>query len=343
MRGANRYGIWEHASPVVLASESKKSLAAAAVEPPIPPSPHPSDVSSAWALRSGGRPLFIFAHQDDETVLAGIIARIVGDDRCGTFVWWTNGDGLAPLTGESPRAYAKIRMAEAAEAMRRLGAQPHRKRDLDSSEIENYRRLTHVAAGGQLRQAALHYFMAEAERVERAIREADPDRVFLLAWQGGHPEHDLTHLMTVRAVQKLRQETGRPIPIIQCPAYEYVILCALRFNPWFDGDRRRIELSLEERQKKRAVFDAYPSQQDLFRRFEQVVKVVAKFSALRGHPVDVESYLAVEEFGVVDPELDYTRSTHRVEALNYINDDFEGIKIRFDTMIRPVAEMLLFP
>ncbi len=331
-------------SPVVLAPESKKSSAPPLeVELPSPPSPHPNDVSSAWILRPGGRPLFIFAHQDDETVLAGIISRIVGDDRCGTFTWWTNGDGLAPLTGESPQAYAKIRMAEAEEAMRRLGAQPHRKRDLGSSEIENYRRFTHVAAGGQLRQAALHYFLAEAERVERVIREANPDRVFLLAWQGGHPEHDLTHLMTARAVKKLRQETGRPIPIIQCPAYEYVILCALRFNPWFDGDRRRIELTPEERQKKRAVFDAYPSQQELFRRFEQVVKVVAKFSALRGRPVDVESYLGVEEFGVVDPELDYTRSTHRAEALNYINDDFEGIKIRFDTMIRPIAELLLFP
>lgn len=311
--------------------------------PAAPPSPHPHDVSTAWILRNGGRPLFIFAHQDDETVLAGIIQRVVGADRCGTFAWWTNGDGLAPAAQEEPRRYAERRIKEAEDAMLRLGAGPARKRDLYSSEIENYRRLTHVAAGGELGKAATAYFMAEAERVEGVIREADPDRVFLLAWQGGHPEHDLVHLMTARAVRKLRQETGRPIPIVQCPAYEYLILCALRFNPWFGGDRRRIVLTAEERQRKREVFQAYPSQQDLFRRFEQVVKVLGGLSALRGRPLPVEAYLGEEEFGVVDPELDYTRSTHRAEALNYINDDFEGIKIRFDTMIRPLAEMFLFP
>lgn len=306
---------------------------------PHDPSPHA--VSSEWILARRGQPAFVFAHQDDETVLAGIIRRIVGDDERGAFIWWTNGDGLAPQAKVPPARYAELRIAEATEALRRLGASPGRKTDLASSEIENYRRFTEIDGKG--RGAALDYFCREAERVEAALRAADPDRVFVLAWQGGHPEHDVTHLMTVRAVRRLRRETGRPIPLVQVPAYEYVIACPLRFKPWFRGDVRRIELTPEERSAKRHVFEAYPSQQGLFAKFERVIETAGKISALRGKPFDAERYLAVEQFGVVDPALDYRRSTHRLEVLNYIGDDFEGTPIRFDRMIRPVAEALLEP
>ena len=55
----------------------------------------------------------------------------------------------------------------------------------------------------------------------------------------------------------------------------------------------------------------------------------------------VDEYLGTEQFGVVDPALDYTKSTHRIEALNYMLDDFQGIPIRFSTMLRPVAKTLL--
>lgn len=307
-----------------------------------PRSAAPRDVSTEWILRRGGRPLFIFAHQDDETVMAGLIQRIVGADERGTFVWWTNGDGLAPGSGKTPAAYARIRIAEATEALRRLGASARRKIDLESSEIENYRRLVHVAGSGPLAERAFAYFEAEAARVEAAVRTADPDRVFLLAWQGGHPEHDLTHVMTTRAVRRLRRETGRPIPIIQCPAYEYVIACALRFKPWFRGDRRVLRLDEAEQQVKRSVLDAYPSQVELFAKFERVVRVAAWAGLARGEARTAEAYLAKEELGVVDPELDLTRSTHHLDHLNYMLDDFEGTPVRFSTMVRPIADRLLY-
>lgn len=273
--------------------------------------------------------------------MAGIIQRVAGENARGHFVWWTNGDGLAPGTGMTPEAYGRVRMDEATAALAELGISQARKTDLATSEIENYRRLTHIAQGGGPRSIALEYFRHEARRVEQAVREADPDRVFLLAWQGGHPEHDLTHIMTARAVHRLRAESGRPIPIIQVPAYEYVIACALRFKPWFRGDARHLELTEAERARKRAVFEAYPSQRALFERFETVLRVVGGLSALTGRPLRVDDYLAREQFGVVDPELDYTLSTHRWEALNYVLDDFEGIPVRFDTMIQPIAKDLL--
>lgn len=308
----------------------------------LPPIATPNIVPSAWILASSGRPLFVLAHQDDETAFGGLIRRIVrSGDAEPRFIWWTNGDGLAPGSGMTPSAYARMRIREADESVRVLGGRVADKVDLESSEIENYRRLSHLPEGGQLAARAIDYFLGEAERVEAAVREADPDRVFLLAWQGGHPEHDLTHLMTVRAVRRLRAETNRPIPIVQCPAYEYVIACALRFKPWFPGDVRRLSLDADEMAAKHASVEAYESQRGLFEKFRAVMRVVGAASVLRGRPIGVEAYLATEEFGVIEPSMDYTQSTHRLEALNYMLDDFEGIPIRFDSMIRPLARELL--
>jgi len=298
-------------------------------------------VPSEWILAPAGRPAFVFAHQDDETVCAGMIRRIIGDDQRGTFVWWTNGDGLAPMAKMDRVPYAEIRINEATEALRRLGASAKRKVDLESSEIENYRRFTEVAQGGAARNAALSYFDREADRMEAALTKADPDRVFVLAWQGGHPEHDLVHIMVSRAVRRLRKSTRRPIPIIQVPAYEYIIGCPLRFKPWFGGDVRDIRLDPSELDAKRNVFEAYPSQVELLEKFRKVIGVLGTAGRAVGRGFTVEDFLSREQFGVVDPAMDHRKSTHRLEPLNYIGDDYLGVPIRFDTMIKPIAAAIL--
>jgi len=61
-----------------------------------PQSPRPADVSTDWLFGRQGRPLFAFAHQDDEIACAGLLHRACGDGQRGVFLWWTNGDGLAP-------------------------------------------------------------------------------------------------------------------------------------------------------------------------------------------------------------------------------------------------------
>jgi len=306
-----------------------------------PRDPRPASCSDAWLLGRHGRPLFVFAHQDDESVCAGLIHRVCGDDARGAFVWWTNGDGLAPTAKMDPRAYGTLRMAESADALGCLGISASRKTDLECSEIENYRRFTHVAHGGTQRAEALAHFRREAERVEQAVRSSDPDRVFVLAYQGGHPEHDLCHVMVARAVRRLRRETGRPIPLVQVPAYEYVVLNPMRFKPWFRGDRRRLHLTPAEFAAKESLLGAYPTQSEIIREFQMVLSALGAVSALRLKPFSAREFLADEEFGVVEPDHDYTRSTHRLERLNYVNDDFEGEPIRFDTMIAPIAAAIL--
>lgn len=306
-----------------------------------PISPSPRYVDTEWILAPAGNPAFVYAHQDDEAASAGMIRRVTGDDRRGHFIWWTNGDGLAPMAKMDPKKYARIRIDECSESLRRLGGSVKNKVDLETSEIEVYRRLSEIPKGGKLRDEHFAFFEKEAQRVEDAIRDADPDRVFTLAWQGGHPEHDLTHLMIVRAVRKLREETGRPIPIIQSPAYEYVIAVALRFNPFFKGDRRSIHLSDRELEAKLRVFEAYPSQEELFEKFRRLMNTLGALSTLRFRPFTYMDYIQKEVFGVVDPHLDYHRSTHTFESCNYMFDDFEGVPIRFDTMILPLVDVIL--
>jgi len=311
------------------------------IDAPAPRDALPASVSTEWLLGRHGRPLFVFAHQDDESVCAGLIHRVCGDDGRGTFVWWTNGDGLAPRAQMDPAAYGALRMAESADALGCLGISAARKVDLECSEIENYRRFTHVARGGGARGAALAHFRREAARVEQAVRAADPDRVFVLAWQGGHPEHDLCQVMVARVLRRLRAETGRPVPLVQVPAYEYVILNPMRFKPWFRGDRRRIHLTPEELEAKVRLMAAYPSQSKLIGQFKTVLSTLGALSTLRLKPFTAAGFLADEELGVVPPDQDYTRSTHRLERLNYVNDDFEGEPIRFDTMIGPIAAAIV--
>lgn len=305
-----------------------------------PRSAMPAAVNSDWLLSRQGRPMFIFAHQDDETVMAGIIQRIAGDNKRGSFLWWTNGDGPAPAQHLSPLAYGQTRQTEATAALKCLGISKRRKFDLGCSEIEIYRQLTCVRHGGMAGQHALEFFGDQAVQIETQIRKFKPDRVFVLAFQGGHPEHDLLHAMVALALQRLRAKTGQALPLIQSPAYELSLLVALRFRPWFRGDRRFIQLSEKELAGKMASLRAHQSQTHVMLKFQTILGMWEKISGWRGRKLTLENYLAHEEFGVVDPNLDYAQSPQKFDRLNYMFDDFEKIPIRFSTMVRPVILFL---
>ena len=136
-----------------------------------PRSPYPEDVSSQWILQRSGKPMFVFAHQDDETAMAGVIQRVAGDDQRGRFVWWTNGDGPASALGADLDEYAKTRMAETARALSRLGLSQERKTELCTSEVSIYKYMIDMNAGKQAADRALLFFTREAERIRGIIQE----------------------------------------------------------------------------------------------------------------------------------------------------------------------------
>ncbi|MCZ7584130.1 MAG: PIG-L family deacetylase [Deltaproteobacteria bacterium] len=186
----------------------------------------------AFSAHAGSykRPLFLIAHQDDELGYAGLIQRLGPKTR---FVWLTNGDGLYFESDLTPPEYAEVRKAEAVNAVGVLGISAAHTACLDFSEADIYRRLSQLHAGTTAMPEQMPFFTTIRDAVRKTIFEMRPDIVFTCAYQGGHPEHDLTHFFTRRALDDYARETGIAVPFFHLPEYEYTILLAFRFHPLY--------------------------------------------------------------------------------------------------------------
>jgi LmbE family N-acetylglucosaminyl deacetylase len=280
------------------------------------------------------RHLFVFAHQDDDLGYGGLLTRLGGSAEA---VYVTNGDGIAPEVGADPPAYAAVREAEGAAALAAAGIPGERVRFLGFSEIEIYDHLVDVTERpGEFARIAA-FFRRVADAVAAEVERVRPDVVWTCAFQQGHPEHDLTHVCAALATRALRPDAT----FCQLPQYELTILVPLRFAPWFKGEIQEIRLTPEEVAAKHRMRDAYPSQVELFGRFERVIDGLGRVGRLAGRGFSFEEFAARETFAVLPQDFDYLRSTHPVEALNYMRDAHRGVKVRFDLHVRPIIAALL--
>lgn len=282
--------------------------------------------------------LFVFAHFDDEVLYGGLIRRLSsrGNSR---FVWVTNSDGLAPEVGADPRQYARLREKECRDVVSLLGVPQDHAEFLGYSEILIYDRFIDLPRGKGAKQDVLDFFQGLAESVEKAVVRASPDIVWTPAFQGGHPEHDLTHLLAARALKKLRRDR-KDIPLIHLPEYEWTILIPARFRPGYKGIVYDIRLSDDEVLKKRQVIDAYPSQRELVSKFERVINTLGKIAGLIGRGFTAEEFLRREVFSPVPPELDYTVCPQPFNALTYIGERHKGVRVSFRGSLLPIARDL---
>lgn len=285
------------------------------------------------------RPLFVLAHHDDEVTTAGLLQRLGPAVR---IVWVTNSDGLYFESSHPPPVYGRIRKAEGIRSARAAGIPEDHTACLDFSEVEIYRRLSGLHAGTASVHEVLPFFSGMRDAVRDAVLQTRPDIVVTLAWQGGQPEHDLTHLFTRLALDDLERETGERPAFLHFPAYEYTILLAMRFHPLYRGPRMRIRLTPGELQIKQDMIRAYPSQEILFGKFRQVFRyLVRPASRILGGPRSIEQFLSVEEFGPVPAGLDYTANPHWFDFFSYMFDDFEGTPVTYTGSIRPLVRALL--
>jgi len=276
------------------------------------------------------RVMFVFAHQDDEAVYAGLIQRIRGQKM---FLWVTNGDGLAKQAGMNPIDYAGMREMECKAAMKMLGVSWESLRFLGHSEIKIYSSLVRVAEEKEKRHEVFSYFRGISAQVEAEIRGFRPDVVFTLAWQGGHPEHDLCHYFTYLATGKMKG-----VRLFELPEYELFYTCLLRFPFWERKNIYELELTDKEVQKKLQVLGCYPSQEWLFAPFRKWLRVRRYLDALLEGKM--KNPLAREFFREVPNTRDYFTPPHRVDFLEYGFDDYEGKRISFRTMLLPVIQAL---
>jgi len=288
------------------------------------------------------RHLFVFAHQDDDLPYAGLLQRVPGSAEV---LWVTNGDGLAPQARMSPQSYAEMREAEAVAAMGELGYGRDQLHFLRHSELTFYQLFAELedagpagAVPGELRRQVTELMGSVMDAVEAQVARADV--VWTLAWQGGHPEHDLTHYAAAQAVRRVSRQRGRAIPCFELPAYELLILVPLRFPPWRRGVSHEIRLTARELQRKEAAFDAYPSQARITSAFRRLLQLYGVLSAFRGRPFGFRDFASREQFGPVPMNRDYTRSPHRWQALDYLFEDYEGKPISFHGSVAKIVRMM---
>jgi len=281
------------------------------------------------------RVLFAYAHHDDEIPTAGLLQRLGGKAHV---LWLTNSDGLYFESELSPQQYGQLRKEEGLRSVELAGVDLGRTRCLDFSEVEIYRHFSWLASGKNQAGELRSFFQPMLDGILGYLLEVQPEAVFTQAWQGGHPEHDLVHFLTARALQIFETRVGRRPEFFHLPAYEYTILVAMRFSPFYRGERIRLKLSPHELETKLRMMDVYRSQQKLFRQFRNSLRLFSLPAGwLSGGPYTLEQFLSVEEFGPVPGSIDYRRSPHWLDRLNYIGDDFEGTPISFARCLRPLV------
>lgn len=135
--------------------------------------------------------LFVFAHQDDEVAMA---TRILDALRRGDLV------SCAYLTnGATHRAPSHVRDEESRQVLSRLGV------DLD--------RVHFIGSQHGIADGTLHEHLFDALQLLEARVPEPVDEVVTLAWEGGHHDHDATHLVAVEFAQR------REVPLYEMPMY----------------------------------------------------------------------------------------------------------------------------
>jgi LmbE family N-acetylglucosaminyl deacetylase len=135
--------------------------------------------------------LFVFAHQDDEIAAAARIAHLVRGGATITAAFLTNGEARGVLSA--------TRDEESRRVLSRLGVHLTRVHFLGSEEN---------IPDGKL-----------VEHLDRALqllgqRVTDPvDEVWCLSWEGGHHDHDASHLVAVAFASQ------RALPCFELPLY----------------------------------------------------------------------------------------------------------------------------
>ncbi len=285
------------------------------------------------------RPMFLLAHHDDEITAAGLFQRLAPRLKV---VWVTNSDGLYFQSDHTPAEYGNIRKNEGLESASIAGVDSKNIICLDHSEVEIYRRLSQLYSGQYQMLHLRPFFKNIKDQIRQQVLDYKPDLLVTLAWQGGQPEHDLTHFFGKLALRDLAKETGQQTEFVHFPAYEYGVALAMRFHPLYRGQRLRMRLTREEFSTKLSMINAYPSQVELFEKFRKAFNMFLKpMGYLTSGARSMEEFLSEEEFGPVPENLDYRNRPHVLDFFTYMFDDFEGTPVTFEQSIRPIVEAFL--
>jgi LmbE family N-acetylglucosaminyl deacetylase len=191
--------------------------------------------------------LFLFAHQDDEF---GVLHQIEQEVKSGTSVYC-----LYTTSGVVPDADPQQRNAESRNVLESLGVDPKQvffQHQLDISDGET---LEHITSLRRLLETWAKHKLLRA--------------IYVPAWEGGHPDHDVLHAVTVQVWQNFFLKTT----IWQYPLYNsnglawgfFKLLTPLAKNgevlrqsiPW-PARWRHLRLCLNYRSQAKSWLGLYP-------------------------------------------------------------------------------------
>jgi LmbE family N-acetylglucosaminyl deacetylase len=186
------------------------------------------------------------AHPDDETIGASSLLARFPDTAV---IYLTDG---APRDSKlwSPdfrgtrEEYASLRRAEAARALSIVGVSPHQIHCLDAVDQEA------IFNAGNL-----------ARSLTEALATFEPDVLITHPYEGGHPDHDSAALIARLANFQLDQEQT-PSLVEMTSYYARDCQCITGQFLEFGGQREDVcvELSPNQRERKRKMFSAHASQ-----------------------------------------------------------------------------------
>lgn len=239
-----------------------------------------SDADAFFAWVGGHAPpprvLLVGAHPDDETVGAGaVLARLSGvrlvcvtDGAPRERRWW--GDPSLP----SREAYASVRRGELRAALSLAGIAGDA--------------VIHFGIADQ--EASLH-LAGITRRMRDVIRDAAPEVVLTLAYEGGHPDHDAVAFCVHTACALLGEDAPT---IVEFPLY-HAEDGAMVVGTWMDERPGAVEVRIDG--------------DDQARKIRMVACHASQMATLVRFPTDVERFRPA-------PPHDFTRPPHD-GPLNY--------------------------
>jgi LmbE family N-acetylglucosaminyl deacetylase len=185
--------------------------------------------------------LFLFAHQDDEV---GISTRIEFEKRHGHRVW------CAYLTDGASSVSAAVRDAESSAVLIRLGVEPRRIAFLSDDEGR-------IGDGNLVRHLSRARAMLSSWILSTRARFA---RIFTMDWEGGHHDHDATHLLALLAARDFEIDTVYGYPFYNAFGRRPGHFRVASFVPCAAANVLRRRLTFGEAFSAAKLAMAYPSQ-----------------------------------------------------------------------------------
>jgi LmbE family N-acetylglucosaminyl deacetylase len=182
--------------------------------------------------------LFIFAHQDDEMAAA---SRILFEQSRGSTIFC-----VFLTDGSLGEVSATVRDAESLEALTSLGVAPFRV-FFSGSRIP-------------IRDGALVENLDLAlEQLEEVMKDVQVDTLYCLAWEGGHHDHDASHLVAVVfAARHGALDRCFELPLYRASGLPGFFRVLSPLPPLDSWSRRRI--ALREALRVASLVSHYPSQ-----------------------------------------------------------------------------------